>query len=155
MCGTFKERVQWHPCQMPVRLLERIVAACSKPGDLVLDPFAGSGTTLVAAARLGRRWTGVELSEQYAAKATERARNARSEPVSVERDGVPPGPPHVIRKRAAEARAAGQTGQADSGAPARIRRKRGRPRKRAAGQRPSLFAWPQDDDAQDTVTGTE
>jgi site-specific DNA-methyltransferase (adenine-specific) len=155
VCGTFKERVGWHPCQMPVSLLERIVAACSNPGDLVLDPFAGSGATLVAAARLGRRWIGVELSEQYAAKAAERARNARSEPVSVERDGVPPGPPHVIRKRAAEARAAGQTGQADSGAPARIRRKRGRPRKRAAGQRPSLFAWPQDDDAQDTVTGTE
>jgi site-specific DNA-methyltransferase (adenine-specific) len=39
-----------------VRLLERIVAASSRPGDLVLDPYAGSGTTGVAAARLGRRW---------------------------------------------------------------------------------------------------
>jgi len=72
VCGTFRERVGWHPCQMPVSLLERIVRACSSPGDLVLDPFAGSGTTLVAAARLGRRWTGVELSEQYAARAMER-----------------------------------------------------------------------------------
>jgi site-specific DNA-methyltransferase (adenine-specific) len=45
-----------YPTQKPVRLLERIVAASSRPGDLVLDPFAGSGTTGVAAARLGRRW---------------------------------------------------------------------------------------------------
>ena len=44
------------PTQKPVRLLERIVAASSRPGDLVLDPYAGSGTTGVAAARLGRRW---------------------------------------------------------------------------------------------------
>jgi len=72
VCGTFKERVGWHPCQMPVRLLDRIVLACSRPGDVVLDPFAGSGTTLVAAARHGRRWVGTELSEQYASLATRR-----------------------------------------------------------------------------------
>lgn len=45
-----------YPTQKPVRLLERIVAASSRPGDLVIDPYAGSGTTGVAAARLGRRW---------------------------------------------------------------------------------------------------
>jgi site-specific DNA-methyltransferase (adenine-specific) len=45
-----------YPTQKPIRLLERIVAASSRPGDLVLDPFAGSGTTGVAAAGLGRRW---------------------------------------------------------------------------------------------------
>jgi site-specific DNA-methyltransferase (adenine-specific) len=45
-----------YPTQKPLRLLERIVAASSRPGDLVLDPFAGSGTTGAAAARLGRRW---------------------------------------------------------------------------------------------------
>ena len=45
-----------YPTQKPVRLLERIVAASSRPGDLVLDAYAGSGTTGVAAARLGRRW---------------------------------------------------------------------------------------------------
>jgi site-specific DNA-methyltransferase (adenine-specific) len=45
-----------YPTQKPVRLLERIVAASSRPGDLVLDPYAGSGTTGVAAERLGRRW---------------------------------------------------------------------------------------------------
>ena len=45
-----------YPTQKPVRLLERIVAASSRPGDLVLDPYGGSGTTGVAAARAGRRW---------------------------------------------------------------------------------------------------
>jgi site-specific DNA-methyltransferase (adenine-specific) len=45
-----------YPTQKPARLLERIVAASSRSGDLVLDPYAGSGTTGVAAARLGRRW---------------------------------------------------------------------------------------------------
>jgi site-specific DNA-methyltransferase (adenine-specific) len=45
-----------YPTQKPIRLLERIVAASSRPGDLILDPYAGSGTTGVAAHRLGRRW---------------------------------------------------------------------------------------------------
>jgi site-specific DNA-methyltransferase (adenine-specific) len=65
VCGTFKERGQ-HPCQMPEALLERIVRVSSNPGDLVLDPFAGSGTTLAAAKRLGRHYLGVELSADYA-----------------------------------------------------------------------------------------
>ncbi len=72
LCGTFKERVGWHPCQLPEALLERIVKLSSKPKDLVFDPFTGSGTTLAVAARFGRRWLGTEMSEEYAAKATER-----------------------------------------------------------------------------------
>ena len=65
VCGTFKERVE-HPCQMPEAVLERIIQVASNPGDLVLDPFAGSGTTLAAAKKLGRRCIGIELSEEYA-----------------------------------------------------------------------------------------
>jgi site-specific DNA-methyltransferase (adenine-specific) len=65
VCGTFKERVS-HPCQMPEAVLERIIQVASKTGDLVLDPFAGSGTTLAVAKKLGRKYLGVELSEQYA-----------------------------------------------------------------------------------------
>ena len=65
VCGTFKERVS-HPCQMPEAVLERIIQVATNPGDLVLDPFAGSGTTLAAAKKLGRRYLGIELSEQYA-----------------------------------------------------------------------------------------
>ena len=65
VCGTFKERTG-HPCQMPEAVLERIIRVATRPGALVLDPFAGSGTTLAAAKRLGRRWLGVELSPDYA-----------------------------------------------------------------------------------------
>jgi site-specific DNA-methyltransferase (adenine-specific) len=68
VCGTFNERAGWHGCQMPEQLLGRIIRACSNPGDAVLDPFAGSGTTLVAAKKLGRRWIGFELSANYAAR---------------------------------------------------------------------------------------
>ncbi len=68
VCGTFKERAGWHGCQMPEQLLGRIIRACSHPGDLVLDPFGGSGTTLVVAKKLGRRWLGFELSPEYATR---------------------------------------------------------------------------------------
>jgi site-specific DNA-methyltransferase (adenine-specific) len=66
VCGTFKERAGWHGCQMPEQLLGRIIKVSSNPGDLVLDPFAGSGTTLVVAKKLARRWLGFELSKNYA-----------------------------------------------------------------------------------------
>ena len=65
VCGTFKERAGFHGCQMPEQLLGRIIKVSSNPGDLVVDPFAGSGTTLVVAKKLGRDWLGFELSENY------------------------------------------------------------------------------------------
>jgi site-specific DNA-methyltransferase (adenine-specific) len=65
VCGTFKERQGWHPCQMPELLLARIIAASSHPGDLVLDPFNGSGTTAAAALQLGRDYCGIDISENY------------------------------------------------------------------------------------------
>ena len=65
VCGTFKERAGWHGCQMPEQLLGRIIRACSNEGELVLDPFAGSGTTLAVAKKLRRRYLGFELSEKY------------------------------------------------------------------------------------------
>jgi DNA modification methylase len=71
VCGTFKERGD-HPCQMPVAVLERIVRVSSNPGDLVLDPFSGSGTTLAAAKKWGRDYLGIELSENYAEQSRDR-----------------------------------------------------------------------------------
>lgn len=68
VAGTFKERMGFHGCQMPEQLLGRIVRASSNEGDVVLDPFGGSGTTLAVAKKLGRRWLGFELSEDYVAK---------------------------------------------------------------------------------------
>lgn len=82
VCGTFKERTG-HPCQMPEALLERILRVASQPNDVVLDPFAGSGTTLAAAKRLGRRYLGVELSAEYAERVRERLKDI-PEPSMVE-----------------------------------------------------------------------
>jgi DNA modification methylase len=65
VAGTFKEREGFHGCQMPEQLLARIILASSRPQELVLDPFGGSGTTLCVAKKLGRRWMGFELSEDY------------------------------------------------------------------------------------------
>ena len=67
VAGTFRKR-QGHVCQMPVAVLERIVRVASNPGDLVLDPFAGMGTTLAAAQRFGRRYLGVGLDPTTAAQ---------------------------------------------------------------------------------------
>lgn len=65
VAGTFKEREGFHGCQMPEQLLGRIIRSCSSPADLVLDPFAGSGTTLAVAKKLGRQWIGFDLSKEY------------------------------------------------------------------------------------------
>ena len=68
VCGTFKERAGFHGCQMPERLLERIIKVSSNPGELVMDPFAGSGSTLVVAKKLCRNCIVFELSKNYAAR---------------------------------------------------------------------------------------
>ena len=72
VAGTFKERTGFHGCQMPEQLLGRIIRACSRPGELVLDPFAGSGTTLAAAKKLERSYLGYEISENYVNHINER-----------------------------------------------------------------------------------
>jgi len=72
VCGTFKERQGWHPCQMPELLLARIIAASSNKGDCVLDPFIGSGTTAVVAAKYGRQYCGIDISPDYVEKSKER-----------------------------------------------------------------------------------
>jgi len=76
VCGTFKEREGWHTCQMPIKLLSRIIKASSNPGDLVLDPFCGSGTTALVAALLKRQYLTIDLSDNYATEARKRIQKA-------------------------------------------------------------------------------
>ena len=80
VCGTFRERAGWHPCQMPESLLKRIIAASSNPGDCVLDPFSGSGTTAAAACQMGRNYVGIEISETYVQNSTERLAELKNRP---------------------------------------------------------------------------
>jgi DNA modification methylase len=61
-----------HPCAKPVPVWERFMERTSLEGSTVLDPFLGSGTTLVAAYRLGRHATGIEISEEYCELAARR-----------------------------------------------------------------------------------
>ena len=77
VAGTFKEREGFHGCQMPEQLLGRIIRTSSNPGEVVLDPFAGSGTSLVVAKKLSRQWIGCELSKDYARQARARLKKVR------------------------------------------------------------------------------
>jgi len=68
-----------HPTQKPEKLLAKIVLASSREGDLVFDPFNGSGTTTVVAKKLGRHYLGVEIDETYCCLAQKRLENADSD----------------------------------------------------------------------------
>lgn len=80
--GTYDDRRRWilcpaggggeHPTQKPLAVVHRLLRVGSAPGDLVLDPFAGSGTTLVAARNLGRRAVGIEVCERWCELAARR-----------------------------------------------------------------------------------
>jgi len=69
--GNSKEKCG-HPSQKPIDLIEKLIACSTDAGDLVLDPFLGSGTTAAAAQRLGRKWIGIEKDSNYIQIATER-----------------------------------------------------------------------------------
>lgn len=67
-----------HPTGKPVALMRQIIESSSLVGDLVLDPFAGAGSTLVAAVVSGRQAIGIELEEKYCERAARRLRAART-----------------------------------------------------------------------------
>lgn len=83
LCGSFDERTNF-PCQMPESLLARIIRASSNKGDWVLDPFCGSGTTVVVAQKLKRKFTGIEISREYVHGALERLEQSDGLPVEGE-----------------------------------------------------------------------
>ena len=68
-----------HPTQKPEKLVAKIMLASTKPGDLVLDPFLGSGTTSVVAKKLRRRYVGIEIDKRYACLAEKRLREAEAD----------------------------------------------------------------------------
>jgi len=68
-----------HPAQKPEKLLAKIILASSDPGDVVLDPFLGSGSTSVTAKKLGRHWLGIEQNPQYCVWAEQRLERADSD----------------------------------------------------------------------------
>lgn len=65
VCGTFKERRAWHPNQHPEALIERIIRYTTRPGDLVIDMFAGTGTMNRVCHKLDRECIGIDLSRYY------------------------------------------------------------------------------------------
>jgi site-specific DNA-methyltransferase (adenine-specific) len=69
-----------HPTQKPIALLERIVLASSEPGDLVLDPFVGSGTTGIAAIRQQRKFIGIDVNAEFLDLTIKRYRAEQSQP---------------------------------------------------------------------------
>jgi len=75
-CNGMGEKTP-HPTQKPEELVRKFVLASSSPGDLVLDPFSGSGTTITVAEQLNRRWLGCEQSAEYNAWAVQRVQNVR------------------------------------------------------------------------------
>lgn len=79
--GNNKERRDYHDNQLPEVYLNRVIRACSNPGDLVLDPFLGSGTAGVVAHALGRRFVGIEYSRENARRAFDRIGRGPTRPL--------------------------------------------------------------------------
>lgn len=87
------EKVDAHPCQFPNELVERCVLAFTDPGDLVLDPFAGTGTAVICADLHKRVGIGIELCPEYAADANSRLQLARLGQLPIRASGRPPREP--------------------------------------------------------------
>ena len=72
VCPMSEKKYGKHPTQKPLSILNELINVLTNPDDVVLDPFMGSGTTCVAAAMNGRRYIGIELSEEYYSIAKQR-----------------------------------------------------------------------------------
>lgn len=104
VAGTFKEREGFHGCQMPEQLLGRIIKVSSNPGELVLDPFSGSATTLAVAKKLGRQFIGFDISDEYIERGLRRLESIEpGDPLdgSAEPKASAPGTPSYTKKATA------------------------------------------------------
>jgi site-specific DNA-methyltransferase (adenine-specific) len=86
-----------YPTQKPLALLERIITASSNPGDVVLDPFCGCGTTIAAAEKLGRRWIGIDITYPAISLIKKRLRDAFGESIAFQVIGEPVSVPDAER----------------------------------------------------------
>lgn len=89
VCGTFAERADG-PNQLPEALVARVIRASSNPGDLVVDPFCGAGTTAAVAAQLDRRYLSIDISAEYVRKARLRVKNGLKKTSRYKLDGLSP-----------------------------------------------------------------
>jgi len=78
-----------YPTQKPVALLERIISASSNPGDVVLDPFCGCGTTIDAAEKLGRKWIGIDITQLATSLIKNRLRHTYEDKIEITTVGEP------------------------------------------------------------------
>ena len=69
------KKVPVHPCQIPVKLMQRLIAICTTKEDIIVDPFAGVGATAIAAESMNREWISIELSKKYCKLTTDRVKN--------------------------------------------------------------------------------
>lgn len=88
LAGSNKERLGY-PTQKPLALLRRILETSSNPGDVVLDPFCGCGTTIIAAQELGRSWTGIDITYIAIDLMRRRLEDAFGGEAHFEIDGIP------------------------------------------------------------------
>lgn len=73
----FKEEKRVHPAQQPEKVYEKLILKCSKPGDKVIDPFLGSGTSAIVSKRWNRKFIGCDISEEYLEKARKRVQKVQ------------------------------------------------------------------------------
>ena len=74
----FYEEVRYHPTQKPIKLIERLIYASSNEGDVVLDPFMGAGSTLIASRNLNRECIGFELDPHYCSVSNSRGQGKKA-----------------------------------------------------------------------------
>lgn len=78
MSGFVSGETGHHPTQKPIRLMQALIELATQEGQIVLDPFCGSGSTLIAAQSLGRKYIGFEANEAYVKIAEDRLKNEKS-----------------------------------------------------------------------------
>ncbi len=78
VCPASEKKFGKHPTQKPLKIMKELISRVSNPGDVILDPFMGSGSTCVASTILGRKYIGIELNEQYFNIAKSRIENLKT-----------------------------------------------------------------------------